>query len=382
MAADGETCDLLREIARRPDQIGDLRIIELAKTIRDWDALLKIGEQHYVLSLLSKRLAQIGVAVPPEARDRLQAAYEHNYVQCMANAAELIALLSAFDREEIAAIPFKGVVLAASTYGDLAARPAGDLDILIRREDRARAAAILRARGYELHTAVQHNGDPAAPNTFEYELARPSDGRLTELRWRFDLAHPQFKSALEMDWALPHRQTTVLAGARVPNLDPESTLLTLCLHGSKHRWSRLIWICDVAQLLASSPGLNWDFVLREARRTGQWRSLALGVLLAHRVAAADIPSFVLQRFDSIGKVRQLAQYIDDHLFDAPGWTPPGLLPYTVQLLGFRDRIGFLLSPSVLQPNERDYAMLKLPRSLRGLYYLVRPFRILFDRSPR
>ena len=382
MAEERVNCDLLREIARQPDQVSNRRIIDLAAKIRDWDALLQIGEKHYVLSLLSKRLAQVGTAVPPEARDRLQAAYEHNYVQCMANAAELIAVLRALDGEAIAAIPFKGVVLAVSAYGDLAARPAGDLDILIRFEDRTRATAVLLARGYELHTAIRPDGDPAAPNTFEYELVRPGDGRLTELRWRFDLAHPQFKRELEMDWALPHRQTTVLAGARVPNLDPELTLLTLCLHGSKHRWSRLIWICDVAQLLASSPGLNWEFVLREARRTGLWRSVALGVLLAHRVAHADIPSFVLQRFESIGKVRKLAQYIDENLFDAPGWTPPGLLPYTVQLLSFRDRIGFLLSPSLLQPNERDYAILKLPRRLRGLYYLLRPFRILFDRSPR
>ena len=71
-----------------------------------------------------------------------------------------------------------------------------------------------------------------------------------------------------MDWAWPERRTVTVAGAEVPNLSPEKTLLVLCMHGSKHAWSRLIWICDVAQLLAACPGLDWNKVNREAKRLG------------------------------------------------------------------------------------------------------------------
>jgi hypothetical protein len=174
----------------------------------------------------------------------------------------------------------------------------------------------------------------------------------------------------------------MLAGAKVPDMSPEITLLMLCMHGSKHVWSRLIWICDVAQLLASSPGLDWKEVTHEAKEAGLSRTLALGILLAHRVVGATVPQRVLRRFEADTTARLLAQHIEENLFDAPGSTPPGPMPYSIQLLDFRDRVGLLLSTDLLRPNERDRAAFPLPKSLHALYYLIRPVRIFLDRSAR
>lgn len=165
-------------------------------------------------------------------------------------------------------------------------------------------------------------------------------------------------------------------------MSPEITLLVLCMHGSKHVWSRLIWICDVAQLLDSLPGLDWKKVTQEAKRLGLRRTLALGVLLAQRVAGAEVPQVVLRRFESDTIACNLAQYIQGKLFDTPGSTPTGRMPYHIQLLGFHDRVRLLLSLDFLRPNERDRAAIHLPQWLHALYYLVRPIRILSDRSAR
>ncbi len=208
------------------------------------------------------------------------------------------------------------------------------------------------------------------------------DGMVIELRWRLELTQPKFRHDLGMDWVWPGRRTTMLAGAEVPDMSSEITLLMLCMHGSKHMWSRLIWICDVAQLLASSPGLDWKKVTLEAKRSGLWRSLALGVLLAHQVCGAIVPQAVLRRFKADATACDLAEHIRKNLFDAPGSTPARRLPYGIQLLGFRDRVAWLLSTNFLRPNERDRAAVPLPKSLHALYYLIRPFRILLDRSAR
>jgi len=61
-----------------------------------------------------------------------------------------------------------------------------------------------------------------------------------ELRWRLELTQPRYRHNLGMDWVWPRRQTVNLAGVDVPNLDPERSLLMLCMHASKHAWSRLI----------------------------------------------------------------------------------------------------------------------------------------------
>jgi hypothetical protein len=205
---------------------------------------------------------------------------------------------------------------------------------------------------------------------------------VVELRWRLELTWSKFRRNLGMDWIWPHRRTVTLAGVQVPDLSPEIALLVLCMHGSKHAWSRLIWICDIAQLIAAVPSLDWSFTIREARRTGLRRVLALGVLLAHHVSGATMPEGVLREFKSDRTSARLAHHFQKSVLDMPGEPPAGRVPYGIQLLDLRDRLNLLFNRALLLPNERDLAFVRLPEPLDKLYFLIRPVRILFDRSPR
>jgi len=381
MPADRESCELLRAIVRQAPNDAD-RVHRLAKNVQNWDSLILLAREHGVLPMLFLRFAETGQAIPQAAQEQLRSEYERNAFHSLANAAELIGLLKEFDRKAIPAMPFKGVVLGASAYGNLTTRPAGDLDLLIDSRHLTGATALLIERGYDLKTQIGADGTPDSEEDFEYHFERQSDGMVIELRWRLDLTQPRFRRNLGLEWAGPHRRTAMLAGAEVPNLDPESTLLVLCMHGSKHAWSRLIWINDIAQVLKSFPDLNWKEVTREAKRSGLWRSLALGILLAHRVADAAVPEPALRRFERDTVARSMAQHFEESLFEAPGNLPVGRKPYNINLLDFHDRLRLFLSLDFLRPNARDRAVLRLPKSLDALYYLVRPIRLLWDRSAR
>jgi len=167
----------------------------------------------------------------------------------------------------------------------------------------------------------------------------------------------------------------------VPSLDPVSSLLVLCMHGSKHAWSRWIWVCDVAMLIESERGLDWEFARREAKRVGLERCLALGVLLACR-AGAELNQQILRTFESDRDMSTLAEFFTANILENPGEMPNGWVPYFLRILGLRDRLRSLISPSIFQPNERDRAALKLPKVLHSLYFVIRPIRVLLDRSSR
>ena len=226
------------------------------------------------------------------------------------------------------------------------------------------------------------DGSPEAENYFEYHFERADDGMVLELRWRLELTQPRYKHDLGMDWVWPRRRTVKLAGADVPNFDAVSSLLMLCMHGSKHVWSRLVWICDVAKLLESEPELDWEFAQREAKRVGLWRCLALGILLAHRLAGAQVPVEVLRSFERDRAASRLADFLQQNVVEKPGTMPHGRVPYSIQLLDFRERVKVVMSPNFLKPNARDRALVKLPKALEPLYYVIRPFRILLDRTGR
>lgn len=380
-ASRDHTCgELLRAIAR--PAVADDRISALAQNIRDWDELIRASKEHRVLPLLFARLTQAGASLQPEVQQRLESEYQRNIFHCMANAAELIAILDEFNLRAIPAMPFKGVVLAASVYGNANARTAGDLDLLVRARDLKRATELLLERGYDLHTLVRDDLSPADPDCGEYHFERRRDGMVTELRTRLELLGPRSDLDLGMNWVWPRRRSASLAGAAVPDIDPETTLLMLCMHGSKHAWTRLSWIVDVAQLLSARRDLNWKAIEREARQTGLWCALALGVLLAHRVSGAPVPHPQLRRFTSLGAVRRLAEYIDANLFDPTLRKPPGFLPYAMRLLGLRDRLRLILSLKIFRLSPQDRAFVNLPRPLHALYYLIRPLRLILDRSPR
>ncbi|HLY40618.1 MAG TPA: nucleotidyltransferase family protein [Terracidiphilus sp.] len=382
MTTDGVSSELLRAVVRRPSDETRQHVRHLVSQVGDWDSLLHMAQEHRVTSVLFLKLKQLDIATPADVQNLLMAGYERNAFQSIANAAELIDLLGQFQHEKISAMPFKGILLGASVYHDLAIRPAGDLDVLIHYRDLLRATALLVKRGYELKTPAKPDGTPKAPDYFEYHFERPADGMVLELRWRLELSQPRFRRDLGMDWVWPHRCETELAGAKVPDIRPEILLLVLCMHASKHVWSRLIWICDVAQLLETHPSLDWDEVIAEARRTGLWRALALGVLLAHRIADVGIPSIPLSKFTADKTAARLAEHICSNLFTAPGSMPRGAVPYYFQLLDLSDRLAMIFSLNFLRPNERDRAVMRLPESLSLLYYLIRPYRIMRDRSAR
>src|SRR2546430_3203484 len=86
----------------------------------------------------------IGEALEPVPRHDLQLNARRNLLMLW----ELLEILDLFTEQGIRALPYKGPVLAAIEYGNLAARTFCDLDILVRKEDATRARDLLVARGY------------------------------------------------------------------------------------------------------------------------------------------------------------------------------------------------------------------------------------------
>ena len=373
---------LLTAIVQAPAVDDRQDLADLVKKIVDWDALLDVAREHRLTPLLFSRLCGMDEQIPTEAQTRLRAEYDRNAFHTLANAAELVALVRAFDEQNIPAMPFKGIVLAASVYPSITIRSAGDLDFLVFYRDIGRATSILRAKGYELKTEVQEDGLPAKADYYEFHFERGSDGMVVELRWRLELIQPRFRRDLGMEWIWPRRRTVRVAGVEVPNLDPVSCLLILCMHGTKHLWSRLNWVCDVERFLAAHPELDWKEVTLEAKKRGLWRSLALGILLTKRVCGISVPQVILEGFEADRATRGLAEHFHRSIFEEPGKMPASRVPYDLRILDSGDRVRWLLTMQFLKPNQRDFAVVRLPKALSPLYLLVRPFRMFFDRSAR
>jgi hypothetical protein len=86
------------------------------------------------------------------------------------------------------------------------------------------------------------------------------------------------------------------------------------VHGAKHYWSKLGWICDVAELLRAHPGLKWTALLLQAKQLGATRMLFLGVFLAHALLGTKLPEEVWRKIQSDIVVTWLADKVQARLF--------------------------------------------------------------------
>jgi len=259
-----------------------------------WDDLLRLAESHRLLPLLGRSLegAEPG-SVPPPVRAALQARRHAGRLRETLLVEGLHSLLALFEAGGVAAIPYKGPAFAAQVYGDPGLRPCSDLDILVMPPQVPRVKEMLLAQGYQAQHRFADAAEEAAhlQTDCEYNFIRPSDRLLVEIHWRF---RPQsFPFPLDFGELWGRRETVLLAGVPVPTLPLEDYLLLLCVHGAKHGWERLIWVCDIAEIVRARPDLPWGRIAARAEGLGCARVLRLGLLLARDLLDAPVPDAVL-----------------------------------------------------------------------------------------
>jgi hypothetical protein len=288
----------------------------------DWPYLVRAAVRGGVAPLVYDRLkALCPEAVPPEALATLQERARAASARNLTLAAELLRLLKMFQDQGIATVSYKGPVLAASVYGNLALREFGDLDILVPQRDVFRARDLLISLGYQMERPLPASQEAVFLHV-ESELIAFQEERnvLVELHWAFTAKHYSLPIDPAPLW--DRLQSVPLLGTMVRTFSPEDLLLHLCVSGAGHYWRKLKWVCDIAELVCHHPAIDWELVLRRANASGNRRMLLLGLLLAHDLLGASLPDGVSQRIRSDPSLRALASEVCAWLLRDTDSLPP------------------------------------------------------------
>ena len=350
--------------------MADLR--ELVRPDLDWDYLYRAAQRHGLLPLLHSHLHGLA-AVPADFRQRLQTHARANAVHNLQLGGELLQLLQLFDAHALPALPFKGPTLAALAYGNLALREFGDLDLLMPQSQLPRAKALLLERGYRVAYPLSPRQETAYLRTIRQLPLLRDDGCVVELHTA--LTPRAFRFPLETAGLWRRRGAVPVLGRPVPAPAAEDLLLILCMHGAKHRWVNLGWVCDVAELLRACPAIDWRAVLRRARQVRGRRLLLLGLDLARRLLGTALPAGVERQVRADAVVGSLARDVCRRLFAEKGEKAAGLASAWFHLR-VRERLGDGLAFAVslaLEPTPADWDA--APEWLPWRDYLRRPLRL-------
>jgi hypothetical protein len=272
----------------------------------DWGRVVQLATWHKMLPLLYWNLKGLPAAAP--FLNSLHRFFAGVTAMTLSRVVELKGVVQEFRDAGIPVVPHKGPVLSAYLYGNMVLRQVGDIDVVVRRSDVDRAREILVRRGYVNRYPVSESSRAfrlASRYCEEYTLAQT--GINLELHWAFTNGDVYFPVVLED--LLPSTRSIEVDGHNLPLFGDEDLLLILSVHGAKHRWDRLEWICGIAALVQNAPKMNWDNLWERSTTIGCRRTLALALKLAHDLLDAPVPDYIMHRVEADEMVIDLAHRV-------------------------------------------------------------------------
>jgi Uncharacterised nucleotidyltransferase len=344
----------------------------------DWGALLRRARRHRLAPLLYWHLhSACPEEVPPAILNELRHDFRANSARNLLLTREMLRLLKRFEAHEIPVVAFKGPLLGSIVYPNSFLRSFTDLDFLVHKHDFSRIRNLLRSEGYLHEPNLSSSQERALLNySSERSFIRASNGIELDIHW--EIVPRTISHALDSKSLWQHVQHVCLAGTSVPTIAREDLLLFLCVHGSKHLWSRLSWIADVFGLMGAYPPIDWRQTLKLAGAHGCTRMLFLGLILARDIMGAGLPSEICAKIRSDPEVGWLASQIKQWLeSDTTGQLGlREIMAFHVRVTERRaDKIRYLYRLATV-PTMSDIRLWNPPHMPCSTYYVFRQFRLL------
>jgi hypothetical protein len=293
--------ELIIRAAHEPSAGRDRRLWDLARRC-DWQAVIEVAREHGLIPWLAQVMRQSARAAsvtPAEDLATLNLLAAASALHGDALFAALGQAIVALAEAGVEPIVLKGPALASTIYPARDLRPFGDLDVLVRPEELARADHALRPLGY-----APYANKPSEVDDFHRVYARAGHDGVVELHT--DLLQLGLPTACGgVLWERAERWH--LAGLQRPALmlGLEHQLLHLCVHLHLHGYRRLIWFIDLERLLRLRGGeVRWADLWALAHTEGVTLSVRHALMLARELLDAPLPSEALRaaRIDLLGEL--------------------------------------------------------------------------------
>jgi hypothetical protein len=364
---------------------------------KDWRTFASVCDSHQIAPLVFSRLRDIaGDLVPSGLLDYLRARFYEVSARNYHLACNLLDLTSLLEAHHIPVLAYKGPAVAMAIYGDLALRQYEDLDLVIRQEHLSKTLELTTQRGFRIVPYSSRCGFHFVPYDIRPEnprhlakyhvvtLKAPDNTFFVDLHWQ--LANDDgraFCPAIEKVWDRAERLQ--LPQGSVSTFCREDLLLALCYHGAKHRWSRLKWLLDVAELLRKAEILDWSRIQEmTADPPLVGVSTALAILLARDLLGLTVPPQANNTVPVTQRTVRVATTIRKEILlagDADRNNHATLLELEGRFRAWVKYLciqypGWWLDGVFGQVGSDDRALIALPEKLRFLYHLIRPARLV------
>lgn len=267
----------------------------IAGEVQDWERAVFLAEREMATANLWRGLRDAGATLPPVVTEHLKKSAMVSDFRMQHLSQRLQSTAVVLSERGIPFLLLKGAAVGALTDPTFRNRPMSDIDVLVHREDAARARDAVIASGWPLTT------DPVLLELLKdaHHLPHFVDPQMPGVRLELHVAlMPEDNSFLfgEVDlWREATAARPPFAGASVPSR--EHLVLHLCVHFAwQHTMTFGAWRTFRAiAALAAAPGLDWEGLVRAAQAAKAGTSCYWTLRLAQRLSGIAPPAGVLAR---------------------------------------------------------------------------------------
>ncbi|MCI5195478.1 MAG: hypothetical protein D3919_04465 [Candidatus Electrothrix sp. AW5] len=343
----------------------------------NWNAVVQQANRHGVTSLLYQSLSapQFELIVPATITQTLRIPYLEFFWQNTSLYNNLSNILKALQQKNIPVTLLKGAHLAQTVYSNIALRPMGDIDILVKKEDLLQAKEHLLGLGY---TPFKETDIATASASCQHLSPMiKQDAPPVELHWTLESPTSPFTIDVEGLWQ--RARPASVGGVDTLTLSPEDLLLHLCLHTAAHHLysNGLRALCDIRESIRHyREELDWKTVQLRAEEWGAGNAVYLTLYLARSLLGADVPDTLLNRLQPEEKTQQPIAAAQTFIFSGSELDRHiAAAPHTRSLFASRSVLQtvVLLLQRIFLPHETIAQLYNLPVDSPRipLYYPVR-----------
>ena len=244
-----------------------------------------------LLPLLYENMLGAGVADP--LIDELKKYYTMTWYNNQIRLDMISGVLAELERAGIQTIILKGAAMTIAYYNDHGARPMGDVDVLIRRDDVALASAALAEAGYNPTTPItaarlryMHGGHFLGER-----------GSALDLHWRllWEIDTPE---AAADCWKSSREVVVGRVSTRV--LDPTHQFLHVCVHGARWNSAPLRWVADAVTIVSDRESkLDFEQVSEKAAELRLHVPVCQALRYLREAWSVAVPERVLTKLEAM-----------------------------------------------------------------------------------
>lgn len=350
--------------------------INFSINIEKWENVIDLTIKHRIGNVVEQQVKSLNYTLPNELIDKLSYQSKKATFKMLSFTAEISLICEAFNKQSIAVIPLKGPIASKQIYGDFAAKNSRDIDLLVKETQLEICIEEIENQGYinsyPFHSLSKKQKKAFQRSNNQLAFFHPKKKIQVEIHWRL-FANRHFLP-LTFDELLRDSIPMVVGKTTINCLSETHLLLYLCAHGSKHQWSLLYWLLEVATL-TQKVKYDWEKILKESQELGVDRTLVQGLILIEILFNLPAPKVIKEHYQENEIIQKLVETSREIIMEEVSFSQKTSVSNYLKILKYKLKISrniqYKLAYFKLN-SINDFQLVKLPDSFFFGYFWLRP----------